>query len=129
MSAASAAHGSAGEFLFQFALGLFGGQPARVAGGQELRFQQLQWDLDAVADRDVGEVAYVAALSDSLGQLVDVLATGATGETHDHRGVECLAGSQRVERVGTVLVCTVLESARRHRAPRRHRPPRRQRTR
>ena len=77
--------------------------------GEVLGLQDVERDLDPVADRDVADVRDAAPLGDLGGEGVDVRAEDAAGEAHHHRRVERLVGAQAVDRELAVLVAVLEE--------------------
>ncbi len=72
--------------------------------GQELGQQQLEWNLDREADRDICHIGDTAASSDLGRQRVHVVGVDVPGEADDNARVERLAGLQLVDRVLTAVV-------------------------
>ena len=96
---------------FQLQFGLLGLRldPAWVILGQKLGLEQGQRDLDLEVHRNVSRIADAAALGDLLGDITDVLGSGPSGETHDHRRVKRLALPQSIGGERSVIVRAVLQ--------------------
>jgi hypothetical protein len=87
----------------------FPGEPALVPRRQVAGQQQIDGDLDGVADGDRGDVVDPRPLGDLHGGLVHLRGQKLTGEAHHHRRVQRLAVAETVDGVLTATVAAELQ--------------------